>query len=77
MELSAIARHGMETAQSRIEGTARRVSRAAAAPDAGADTVDLSREMAALLAARNDFAANARVLKTAEEIERRAISLLG
>jgi hypothetical protein len=75
MELSAIALRGMEQAQGRVEDSAARLARTGAA-DYGGDTVDLSSEVVQLLAARNDFAANARVAETAGEMERKVIDLL-
>jgi hypothetical protein len=73
MQITAIALGGMERAQARLDTAAARLS-TVADPDAGADIVDLSEEMVALLAARNDFRLQAKVMQTAQEME---ASLLG
>ncbi len=75
MELSAIALQGMERAQGRLEDSAARLARLGTA-DYGGDTVDLSREAVEMLAARNDFAANARVAGAGAEMEKKLIDLL-
>ena len=72
MEISAAALSGMHRAEARLEATAQRLARVSDP----ADTVDLSAEMVALLEARNDFAVNAKVLKTGDEIERVLLDVL-
>jgi hypothetical protein len=76
--LSAIALSGLDRAQAGLEQTASRLSRIAAPTSdcAPIDTVDLSTVAVELLAARQDFAINIRLLKTADEVERQAVNLL-
>ncbi len=62
MEIYAIALGGMIQAQARLETTAKRLAQVAEPTD----TIDLSAEMLALLEARNAFATNAQLLKTAD-----------
>jgi flagellar hook protein FlgE len=75
MELTAIALQGMEQAGRRLETSAARIARLGTA-DYGGDTVDLSREAVETLAARTDFAANARVAGTGAEMEKKLVDLL-
>ncbi len=73
MDIAAIALGGMNEAQGRVESAARRLASAAEPTD----TVDLSAEMVALMEARNAFTTNARVLETADEIQKNVIDILG
>jgi flagellar hook protein FlgE len=72
MGIFGVALGGMAGAEARLETTAKRLA-GVADP---ADTVDLSAEMVALMESRNTFAANANVLKTADEMERKALDVL-
>ena len=78
MELSAIALRGLDAAQAGLDQAAGRIARVTepASVAAPADTVDLSTAIVGLLAARQDFAVNVKVLKTADEMERQALDLL-
>jgi flagellar hook protein FlgE len=78
VELTAIALQGLDRAQAGLEKAAGRLSSIAAPPaeNAPADTIDLSAAAVGLLEARQDFAANLNVLKTADRMERKAIDLL-
>lgn len=73
MQVSAIALGGMEQAAARLDRTATRLAKVADPTD----TVDLSAEMVALMQARNDFAVNAKVLKTADEMSKTLVEMLG
>jgi flagellar basal body rod protein FlgC len=64
---------GMRNAQSTLERTAERIAGAVTPPP---DSVDLSAEMVAMLAARNQFQANARVIQTADEMQKRLLDIL-
>lgn len=79
MELTAIALQGLEAAQGQLERSAERLSRAGEMSPDGApvDPVDLSGEAVALLSARNNFETNARVLETADEMQRQVLDLFG
>ena len=72
MEISAIALSGMQAAQTRLEHTATRVAHFSE-PE---DQVDLSAEMVALMESRNDFAANAKALKTADQMQQSVLDVL-
>jgi flagellar hook protein FlgE len=76
MDISAIAVEGMHRAEAALEKTAGRLARLPLSADS-ADTVDLSAEVVALLAAKNAFTASARVASAASEVQASAISLLG
>lgn len=71
MDITAIALSGLEAAQQNVQTAAKRL----ASPEQSGDTVDLSTEMVALLDAKNQFAANAKVVKTAQEMEKRTLDL--
>ena len=72
MEISAIALSGMHAAQTRLENTATRIAHVSE-PE---DRVDLSAEMVALMESRNDFAANAKALKTADQMQQSVLDVL-
>ena len=61
-----------------MQRSAERLARVGTNPEKGAaaGSVDLTQEMVALLAARNDFAAGIRLLQTADELQRGLIDLL-
>ena len=69
----SIALGGMQTAQSTLEKTAERI--AAVSPETS-DSVDLSSQMVAMLAARNQFQSNARVIQTADDMQKKLLNLL-
>jgi flagellar hook protein FlgE len=71
MDITAIALSGMQAAEQNVQKAAERLS----SPEQSGDTVDLSTEMVSLLDAKNQFAANAQVIKTAQEIEKHTLDL--
>jgi flagellar basal body rod protein FlgF len=75
MQLSAVSVAGLDRAQCRLEQTASRLGRIAGTGDPVA--VDLATEMVNLLSAKQEFAVDIKVLKVADQIERRAVDLLG
>ncbi len=79
MEIFSIALQGLEQAQARVEKAAGRLASVGADSSNGVpvDSVDLSREMVALLLAKNAFAANIGMLKIANEMQGRVLDLLG
>jgi Zn-dependent M28 family amino/carboxypeptidase len=79
MEASAIALQGLQNAEALLERAATRIARAGATDAAGnpVDVVDLSREMVALILARDFFKGNARVLETAGEMQKHVLDILG
>ena len=72
MNVCAIALQGLERAQAGFERSATRIATAAEPGDA----VDLSAAVAGLLAAKEAFALNLKVVQAADEMERRTIDLL-
>ncbi len=64
---------GMRTAQNSLEKTAERIAGAAAQPQ---DSVDLSTEMVEMLAAANQYQANARVLQTSDTMQKKLLNIL-
>lgn len=70
--MSSIVLGGLNQAQASLENTAHRISGAAGQ----SDSVDLSTDAVALIQAKNDFGANIKVLKVADEMEKSAISIL-
>ena len=62
-----MTRHGVVIARTPFQGT----------PPEGQDSVDLSSEMVALLASRNDFEANTKVVKTFDEMTKTLLNILG
>jgi len=66
---------GMQDAENRVNAAGRQIVQAAEA-DSG-DGVDLSAAAVALLQARNAFAANVKVAKAVDEMNRSLIDVLG
>ena len=79
MDLSAIALQGLQQADAQLNQAATIIaSFGMTSPDgAGLDTVDLSAEVIALLSAKTQTSANLATLKTADEIQKNAIDLIG
>lgn len=75
MEISRVALTGMSRSEEQLRRTAERLAQAGNVE--AADDVNFSAEMAALMHARNAFAAAARVARTGDEIEKITIDLLG
>jgi flagellar hook protein FlgE len=73
MDVMNIALGGMQTALSTLETTAERI--VAVSPETS-DSVDLSSQMVAMLAARNQFQSNARVIQTADDMQKKLLNLL-
>ncbi|MGH9666595.1 MAG: flagellar basal body rod C-terminal domain-containing protein [Bryobacteraceae bacterium] len=70
---------GMNQAEQSVNKAAARIARAPLAAASGdpQDIVDLSAEMIALLEARNNFSANAKVVQTAGDLSKTLIGMLG
>jgi flagellar hook protein FlgE len=73
MDVMSVALGGMRNVQSTLERTAERI--AAVSPETS-DSVDLSSQMVAMLAARNQFQSNARVIQTADDMQKTLLNLL-
>jgi hypothetical protein len=78
MEISAIALRGLDQAQAQLEQAGGQLASIGANSSDGipADTVDLSQAAVSLLSAKNEFAANLKVLKIADELQRQTLDLL-
>ena len=66
---------GMNSAVSTLDRAAVKI--AGIGGDPSSDTLDLSAEMVQLMQARNDFAANANVAKTFDEVQQSLLNILG
>jgi hypothetical protein len=76
MDISAIAIQGLDQAQAALEQAAIKIAKFGAdATGNSDDVVDLSAEMVALMAAKNAFSVNLKVLKTAEEVQKSTIDV--
>jgi flagellar hook protein FlgE len=73
MSAISAALGGMQSAQSTFDKTAARI--AAVSPESS-DSVDLSSDMVAMLAARNQFQTNARVIQSADDMQKKLLDLL-
>ena len=71
MDVTAIALSGLQAAQQTLETTSRRI----ASPQQPGDVVDLSTDMVALIEANRQFAANAKVIQTAEQMQKHTLDL--
>ena len=72
MNISAIALQGLEQSQTHFEKAASQVAQAVDP----CDSVDLSQAAVNLISAKNDFAANIKVAKVADEMERAILDML-
>jgi hypothetical protein len=72
MQILPTAVAGMQQAESRLEADTTRLARASDPTD----SVDLSAEIVNLIQSRNDFALNAKVWKTGDEIQRSTLNIL-
>ena len=71
----SVSLRGIEAAADRVNSAGRQIAQAAA-PEAG-DGVDLSAAAVALIEGRNAFAANVKVAKTVDEMNRSLIDVMG
>jgi hypothetical protein len=81
MDVMNAALGGMQIARSSFARTAHRIAGASTRPPdrppgQPPDSVDLSTEMVALLAARNQFQANARVLQASDQMQKQLLDIL-
>jgi hypothetical protein len=74
MDIMGIALGGMQAAEQSLDNTARRVASGTAGPSP--DVADLSADAVALMNARNEFAANANLARTADEMQKQVLDLL-
>jgi flagellar hook protein FlgE len=64
---------GMKNAQDTLQKTAERI--AAVSPETS-DAIDLSSQMVAMLAARNQYQTNARVIQSADDMQKKLLDML-
>ena len=72
MDVTSVALRGMQDAQSTLQKTANQI--ASVSPE-NSDSVDLSSQMVAMLAARNQFQTDVRVVKTADDMQKKVLDL--
>ena len=82
MDISAIALQGLEQAQVQLDAAATAIaggggSSSVSSNGQGADTVDLSTAVVALLSAKNQFALDIGVLKVADQAQKNLIDVVG
>jgi hypothetical protein len=73
MDISAIALQGVQQAEVQLEQAATAI---ASAGGGGADTVDISAQMVAMMSAQNQTALNLDVLKTANEVQQSMLNIM-
>jgi flagellar hook protein FlgE len=73
MNVLGAALGGMQDAQSRFEKAAEKI---AGAPIQPSDSVDLSTDMVEMLAARNQYLSNARVVQTGDDMQKKLLNIL-
>ena len=73
MDVMSAALGGMQNAQRTLQKTAERI--AEASPETS-DSVDLSSQMVAMLAARSQYQTNARVIQTADDMQKKLLDML-
>lgn len=74
MQITSISLGGMEAAQHKVESVARRLAQP---QSPSGDTLELSSDMVALLDAKNQFAANTKVVQTANDMQKKLLDMLG
>lgn len=75
VEISAIALSGLDRAQASLDQTATRLARLAG-PETPGDTADLSSAMVDMLAAKDEFAVNIKMLKVADQMNGQVLDIL-
>ena len=73
MNVLGAALGGMQNAQSKFEKAAERIAGASTQPT---DSVDLSTDMVEMLAARNQYQSNARVIQTSDDMQKKLLNIL-
>jgi hypothetical protein len=76
MDISAVALQGLEGAQGRFDSAASKLSSAALPVAVTGEVTDVSQATVDLLAAKNDFEGNLKVMRAADEMERATINIL-
>jgi flagellar hook protein FlgE len=71
------ALEGMSRAETQLNQAASDIARATTVSPLGADVVDLSASMVSLLQSRNNFDANTKVFKVADEMQKSLLNVIG
>jgi hypothetical protein len=78
MDVTGIALGGLQAAQGMLEKSANRIAGlGATVSDGGRDDVNLSTEAVAMLRAKEQFQANARVIQVGDQMQKKLLDLLG
>ena len=77
MQIFATALQGLNAAETKLDQTAGRISRASADLGTASDSVDLSTEMVNLMTAQRDYAANLKSLEAGNEIAKHTLDIVG
>ena len=70
------AMEGLARAEARVERSADRIARSAAAADGGGDSVSLSDEMIGLMEGQNAYTMNLQIVKAGAEMEKKLLDIL-
>jgi flagellar basal body rod protein FlgG len=73
MNVLGAALGGMQGAQTKFEKAAERIAGASTQPT---DSVDLSTDMVEMLAARNQYQSNARIIQTSDDMQKKLLNIL-
>jgi len=76
MQIFASALQGLNAAETKLDQTASRISRAGTETEAAPDAVDLSTEMVNLLTAKQEYAANLKSLQAGNEMAKHTLDIL-
>ena len=71
------ALEGLNQAELQLNQAAAQIARPPLPPSEGVDTADLSAAAVALIQSRNNFDANIKLIKTADEIEKTLLDVVG
>jgi flagellar basal body rod protein FlgB len=77
MGASSISLQGLQHADTQLENAASKIASVSAVSATGGDSVDLSQEMVAMVAAQQQFDANLATLKTEDQVEQRLVDMTG
>lgn len=77
MEILAVALEGLTRAEAQVDQAAVRISQAGVASNGSSgDTVDLSKEIVNLAAAKEEFLANLKALQAGDDLTKHTIDIL-
>jgi flagellar hook protein FlgE len=76
VDISSIAQQGLQQAEVQLKNAASTLAGAGTSPAFNSDSVDLSAGIIDLMSAKNNFAINISIMKTADQIQKHVIDLL-